>query len=119
MRAGVRGPRHVRALAIPRGRIVVRRDAGTAWVNRASRSPPTPFVSRPLRWPRPVDRGFRGGSMKLWGGRFADANDARVADFTRSIEIDSALAVDALAGSVAQVHGLGRAGLLTPEEVDD
>jgi argininosuccinate lyase len=57
--------------------------------------------------------------MKLWGGRFADANDARVADFTRSIEIDSALAVDDLAGSVAHVHGLGRAGLLTPEEVDD
>jgi argininosuccinate lyase len=56
--------------------------------------------------------------MKLWGGRFADANDTRVADFTRSIEIDSALALDDLAGSVAHVHGLARAGLLTPEEVD-
>jgi argininosuccinate lyase len=56
--------------------------------------------------------------MKLWGGRFADANDTRVADFTRSIEIDSALALDDLAGSVAHVRGLGRAGLLTAEEVD-
>ena len=26
--------------------------------------------------------------MKLWGGRFAESNDARVGDFTRSIEID-------------------------------
>jgi len=56
--------------------------------------------------------------MKLWGGRFSDANDQRVADFTRSIEVDSALALDDLAGSVAHVRGLGRAGLLTPAEVD-
>jgi argininosuccinate lyase len=57
--------------------------------------------------------------MKLWGGRFSDANDQRVADFTRSIEVDSALALDDLAGSVAHVRGLGRAGLLTPVEVDE
>lgn len=55
--------------------------------------------------------------MQLWGGRFAEANDARVADFTRSIEIDAALALDDLAGSVAHVRGLGRAGLLSPAEV--
>ena len=54
--------------------------------------------------------------MKLWGGRFAETNDARVADFTRSIEIDSALAIDDLRGSVAHVHGLGRTGLLTDDE---
>lgn len=56
--------------------------------------------------------------MKLWGGRFSDANDQRVADFTRSIEVDSALALDDLAGSVAHVRGLGRARLLTAAEVD-
>ena len=56
--------------------------------------------------------------MQLWGGRFAEANDARMADFTRSIEIDAALALDDLAGSVAHVRGLGRAGLLTQAEVE-
>ena len=56
--------------------------------------------------------------MKLWGGRFADANDPRVADFTRSIDVDQALALDDLEGSIAHVHGLGRAGLLSPQQVD-
>jgi argininosuccinate lyase len=55
--------------------------------------------------------------MRLWGGRFSEDGDARVADFTRSIEIDAALAIDDLRGSVAHVRGLGRAGLLTDSEV--
>ena len=55
--------------------------------------------------------------MRLWGGRFADENDQRVADFTRSIELDRELAADDLAGSIAHVRGLGRAGLLTGDEV--
>ncbi len=55
--------------------------------------------------------------MRLWGGRFTEENDQRVADFTRSIEVDSALAVDDLVGSIAHVRGLGRAGLLTDSEV--
>ncbi|MFZ5852979.1 MAG: argininosuccinate lyase [Chloroflexota bacterium] len=55
--------------------------------------------------------------MRLWGGRFSAATDERVADFTRSIEVDRELALDDLAGSIAHVHGLGRAGLLTAEEV--
>ena len=50
--------------------------------------------------------------MRLWGGRFSEENDPRVADFTRSIEVDRELAVDDLIGSVAHVRGLGRAGLL-------
>ena len=55
--------------------------------------------------------------MRLWGGRFEEENDARVADFTRSIEIDAELALDDLRGSIAHVRGLGRAGLLTDGEV--
>ncbi len=55
--------------------------------------------------------------MRLWGGRFSEENDARVADFTRSIEIDRELAADDLVGSIAHVRGLGRAGLLTDAEV--
>ena len=50
--------------------------------------------------------------MRTWGGRFTGDTDARVADFTRSIEIDAALAADDIAGSIAHVRGLGRAGLL-------
>jgi argininosuccinate lyase len=56
--------------------------------------------------------------MQLWGGRFSEENDERVADFTRSIELDRELALDDLAGSIAHVRGLGRAGLLTEAEVD-
>ena len=57
--------------------------------------------------------------MRTWGGRFSEETDARVADFTRSIEVDAALAADDIAGSIAHVRGLGRAGLLTDDEVDD
>ncbi len=55
--------------------------------------------------------------MRLWGGRFSEANDERVAAFTRSVELDRALAADDIAGSIAHVHGLGRAGLLDAAEV--
>ena len=56
--------------------------------------------------------------MRLWGGRFEGSTDERMADFTRSIEVDRALALDDLAGSAAHVRGLGRAGLLVPDEVE-
>jgi argininosuccinate lyase len=56
--------------------------------------------------------------MRLWGGRFSEDNDTRVADFSRSIGIDAAFALDDLRGSIAHVHGLGRAGLLTDAEVE-
>jgi argininosuccinate lyase len=55
--------------------------------------------------------------MRLWGGRFSEDNDARVADFSRSIELDRALAADDIVGSIAHVRGLGRAGVLTEAEV--
>src|SRR5438552_360866 len=52
----------------------------------------------------------------MWGGRFEDETDPRAADFGRSIEVDRALAADDLQGSIAHVHGLARAGVLTAEE---
>ena len=55
--------------------------------------------------------------MRMWGGRFDEGPDARMADFTRSIDVDSELALDDIAGSIAHVRGLGRAGLLTEDEV--
>jgi argininosuccinate lyase len=54
----------------------------------------------------------------MWGGRFEGASDERMAEFTRSIDFDHALALDDIAASIAHVHGLGRAGLLTAAEVE-
>lgn len=56
--------------------------------------------------------------MRLWGGRFGDGPDSRMADFTRSIEVDAELALDDIAGSIAHVRGLARAGLLTADEAE-
>ena len=55
--------------------------------------------------------------MRLWGGRFSEGNDPLLADFTRSIDVDRKLALDDLTGSIAHVQGLGRAALLTNDEV--
>src|SRR5450830_1756724 len=68
----------------------------------------------PVPWPQWREGG---GSMRLWGGRFESTTDERVADFTRSVDLDRALAADDIAGSIAHVHGLGRAGLLANDEV--
>ncbi len=57
--------------------------------------------------------------MRLWGGRFSEAGDARMEAFTSSIEVDRELAADDLVGSIAHVRGLGRAGLLTDEQVTE
>jgi len=54
--------------------------------------------------------------MRLWGGRFEGATDPLVADFTRSVDLDRALAPDDLDGSIAHVGELRRAGLLTEAE---
>jgi len=54
--------------------------------------------------------------MRMWGGRFAAGTDPLAADFTRSIEVDRALASDDLRGSIAHVHGLAGAGLVTAAE---
>ena len=52
--------------------------------------------------------------MQRWGGRFKGGTDERVVEFTRSVDIDADLAADDIAGSIAHVHGLGRAGILAP-----
>jgi argininosuccinate lyase len=59
-----------------------------------------------------------GKPVRMWGGRFEGTSDERMAKFTRSIDFDVALAVDDISGSIAHVHGLGRAGLLDPDEVE-
>jgi argininosuccinate lyase len=54
--------------------------------------------------------------MKAWGGRFSGEPDALAAEFGRSIETDAELALDDIAGSLAHVGGLERAGLLSEAE---
>ena len=54
--------------------------------------------------------------MKAWGGRFTDGERNLAVEFGRSIEVDQRLALDDIAGSVAHVRGLERAGLLTADE---
>ena len=56
--------------------------------------------------------------MKAWGGRFSAQPDADAAAFGRSIEIDVELATEDIAGSIAHVGGLLRAGLLSQDEAD-
>jgi len=55
--------------------------------------------------------------MQLWGGRFSEENDRRVAEFSGSIDVDRVLALDDLDGSIAHVRGLGRAGILSASDV--
>jgi argininosuccinate lyase len=55
--------------------------------------------------------------MTLWEGRIAAGMADAVADFTVSLPFDQALAFDDLAGSRAHVRGLGKAGILSSEEV--
>ena len=52
--------------------------------------------------------------MKAWGGRFGGSPDEASLAFGRSIEVDGELALDDVDASIAHVHGLERAGLITP-----
>ena len=54
--------------------------------------------------------------MRLWGGRFAEETDERVAAFGRSVETDAVMAVDDIDGSIAHVDGLAAVGLVAPDE---
>ena len=95
-----------------------RRPCASSW-SATSCSPSRSATSRPRTRPRASgrSRSTEEGVMRLWGGRFDEGPDARMADFTRSIDVDAELALDDIAGSIAHVRGLGRAGLLTDDEV--
>ena len=55
---------------------------------------------------------------KAWGGRFQQATDARVEQFTESISFDSRLADADITGSQAHARMLAKVGLLTAAEAD-
>lgn len=54
---------------------------------------------------------------KLWGGRFSQATNRQVEEFTASINVDKILAPYDILGSLAHVTMLGRCGILTAAEV--
>ncbi len=53
----------------------------------------------------------------LWHGRFDAAPAQELMEFTQSLSFDRRLAVDDITGSRAHVRGLGRAGILSDEEI--
>ncbi len=57
-------------------------------------------------------------SAKPWGGRFDEATDPRVEQFTESISFDARLAFVDIRGSQAHARMLGTVGLLTPDEAE-
>ena len=57
-------------------------------------------------------------SAKLWGGRFTGATDPLMERFNNSISFDKRLWRADIAGSVAYARALGRAGVLSPVDVE-
>ncbi|MCI1983741.1 MAG: argininosuccinate lyase [Bifidobacteriaceae bacterium] len=60
-----------------------------------------------------------GEGIALWGGRFTSGPSAALAALSKSTQFDWRLADDDIAGSRAHARALGRAGLLTPDELAD
>ena len=55
-------------------------------------------------------------TAKPWGGRFAEATDRFVEEFTESVSFDRRLAPYDIQGSIAHVEMLARVGVLTEDE---
>lgn len=56
-------------------------------------------------------------TQQMWGGRFSEATDGFVAEFTASVGFDQRFAKHDIQGSIAHATMLGRCGILTDEEV--
>lgn len=55
----------------------------------------------------------------MWGGRFTEATDAFVAEFTASVQFDQRFYKQDIAGSIAHATMLAHIGVLTTAERDD
>lgn len=55
----------------------------------------------------------------MWGGRFSEATDAFVAEFTASVQFDQRFYKQDIAGSIAHATMLASVGVLTQTERDD
>ena len=56
--------------------------------------------------------------LALWGGRFSSGPSPELARLSKSTQFDWRLADDDIAGSRAHARALGRAGLLTADELN-
>lgn len=63
-----------------------------------------------------TDSGQKKASAKLWGGRFSEATEASVEQFTASVHYDSRLYRHDIMGSKAHARMLARQGLITDAE---
>jgi argininosuccinate lyase len=66
--------------------------------------------------PRQAEREGRALSQQPWGGRFGEEPDPLIDQFTRSIDVDSRLFHEDIAGSWAYARALVAAGVLTADE---
>ena len=57
-------------------------------------------------------------TKKLWDGRFTEATDAFVEEFTASVGFDQKMALQDIKGSVAHASMLQSVGILTDNELD-
>lgn len=55
-------------------------------------------------------------TAQMWGGRFSEATDAFVAEFTASVNFDKRMAKQDIAGSIAHATMLGQCGIITTDE---
>lgn len=55
----------------------------------------------------------------MWGGRFSEATDAFVAEFTASVQFDQRFYAQDIQGSIAHATMLAKVGILTEQERDD
>ena len=55
----------------------------------------------------------------MWGGRFSEATDAFVAEFTASVQFDQRFYKQDIAGSIAHAIMLAKVGVLTEQERND
>ncbi|MFK7916380.1 MAG: argininosuccinate lyase [Pseudomonadales bacterium] len=61
----------------------------------------------------------KSSGSELWGGRFSEATDAFVQEFTASVGFDARLAVHDIRGSVAHANMLAKVGILSGPERDE
>lgn len=55
-------------------------------------------------------------TAQMWGGRFTEATDAFVAEFTASVNFDKRMANQDIAGSIAHATMLGQCGIISQDE---
>ena len=55
-------------------------------------------------------------TSQMWGGRFSEATDAFVAEFTASVNFDKRMANQDIIGSIAHATMLGECGIITKDE---